>query len=326
MAEQQMPPLMPPRILHGTIPPQADEWGEANNNDKEQNGEPVSGQHSKHKKPRVPTAMELLKKCDSQSGAHAILISSWTKARRKRLRSLASRPRAKQKHERLKTILKPRHEENKEHKDSKTNETKNQNINDNACCNSHETTRTSNIETSNTRGKSTKTFISNDSANNGVSKNPKKNSNNVTKDNAEIQGQKAKEGCNLLKFAAFSEDWGNDETLTLIFIYESDTLLVRGMALTGDVTKVDDTYNYKLLNYMRVDSAHVLTCEPTTATNVLFIEGWQEVFLLNGFGYGWMQSLRIQYKDQLSFCRLSGPVLLFTSHQLFLMFLDPKLQ
>ena len=85
-----------------------------------------------------------------------------------------------------------------------------------------------------------------------------------------------------------------------MFIYESDTRFVRGMAVTGDITKKNGLYDYKLLNYMRVDNAHAIQCNPASKANVLFIAGWREVYLLNGFGHAWMRNLRKQYKHQLS--------------------------
>ena len=264
-----------------------------NNKDKKESHAPsatlpvsVSGQGTRRRKKRLPTAKELLQTSRSQSIAHTTREPSWKKKTTNACRSVAARShsRSKARNAKRKNIFKP--------STNATTYAKDKHENNNSNTNNKKNDTTSDNDNSNQK----------ESINKNNNKNNNVNAMEEHKDDAKIDGEGAMEGSNVNKFGAFSQDWGNDETLTFVFIFESDKHLVTGMALTGDVTKVDETYDYKLLHYMRVDSGHAIQCNPAIKTNVLFIEGWKEVYLLNGFGYKWMRSLRRQYTDQLSLC------------------------
>ena len=107
-------------------------------------------------------------------------------------------------------------------------------------------------------------------------------------------------GSNVDKFDAFSSDWGQQETMTLTWIYELDTKMVRGLTLTGDVTLAGGKWIYKVLHFMKVEENEIIETTPSLIGDSFFLEECEEDLLLYGSANEWIGELQKQYGLQFS--------------------------
>ena len=116
--------------------------------------------------------------------------------------------------------------------------------------------------------------------------------------------------CNLGKFDEddFSEDWGKPNTLAPVWLQGKKSRKIFCLALIGDITKEEDGYHYKIVEYIKwgVQKAEKFI-KHYDVGNPWFIHSCEEDFelhhgcgLLNLYTTDWLANMRAIYGSQLS--------------------------